>query len=84
MRKFGLDVSKWQGSFDFNSAVKEGVLFTIIKGGGGDDGLYKDGMFERNYISAKKAQLPVGVYWFSKATSPEEAKKEAEYFYKNI
>ena len=82
--QFGIDVSKWQGNFDFSSALKEGVSFAILKGGGGDDGLYKDNKFEKFYSDAKKLNLPIGVYWFSKALTVNEALTEAEYFYKNI
>ncbi|MBR6681929.1 MAG: 1,4-beta-N-acetylmuramidase [Clostridia bacterium] len=84
MKTFGIDVSKWQGNFNFNSAASEGVSFAIIKGGGNDDGLYKDPMFERHYLAAKQENIPVGCYWFSKATSLDEAEKEAEYFYSVI
>lgn len=84
MKKFGIDVSKWQGNFNFSKAIAEGVEFVVIKGGGADDGLYIDPKFKRNYNSAKAKGLPVGCYWFSKATTIEAAEKEAEYFYKNI
>lgn len=84
MQKFGIDISKWQGSFDFDKAVSEGAEFVIIKGGGGDDGLYIDPKFERNYKEAKKAGLDVGCYFFSRATDTDTAKKEAQYFYKKI
>ncbi len=84
MKKFGIDISKWQGNFDFKKAVKEGVTFAVIKGGGGDAGLYTDSKFETNYAEAKKNNIPVGVYWFSKALSVEEAKTEADYFYRNV
>lgn len=84
MKKFGIDISRWQGDFNFDAAVKEGVEFVIVKGGGGDDGLYVDSKFDRNYKEAKKRKLPVGVYWFSKALSVAEAKKEAEYFVTNV
>ena len=84
MIQFGIDVSKWQGDFDFSSALKEGVSFAVLKGGGGDEGLYKDNKFEKFYSDAKKLNLPVGVYWFSKALTVDEAVSEAEYFYKNI
>lgn len=80
MKEFGIDISKWQGNFDFDAAIKEGVKFAIVKGGGGDAGLYTDSEFLRNYAEAKKRNLPVGVYWFSKALSISEAEKEAEYF----
>lgn len=81
MQKFGIDISKWQGNFNFDAAIREGVEFVIVKGGGGDAGLYVDSKFERNYKEAKKRGLPVGVYWFSKALTVAEAKKEAAYFY---
>ena len=84
MIQFGIDISKWQGNFDFSSAKKEGVSFAILKGGGGDDGLYKDNKFETFYSDAKKLNLPVGVYWFSKALTVNDAVSEAEYFYKNV
>ena len=49
-QKFGIDVSHWQGSFDFARAKsKEGVEFAVIKAGGADAGLYKDSQFESNY-----------------------------------
>lgn len=81
---FGIDISKWQGSFNMEQAVKEGVKFVIIKGGGGDNGLYRDSRFEQNYEKAKTLRLPVGVYWFSKATTTKQAEEEAKYFYWNI
>ena len=62
MKKFGIDISRWQGDFDFNKAVAEGVEFAIIKGGGGDAGLYTDAKFERNYREAKAKGLPVTVW----------------------
>lgn len=80
---FGIDISRWQGDYNLLQARSEGVKFVIVKGGGGDNGLYKDIKFEINYQKAKDLKIPVGCYWFSKAKTPEEAKKEAEYFYNN-
>lgn len=84
MKKFGIDISYWQGSFDLKAAKAEGVEFVIVKGGGGDDGLYVDSRFRRNYEAAKRLGLPVGVYWFSRATTVREAETEADYFYTNV
>jgi hypothetical protein len=84
MKKFGIDISHWQGVFDLKAAKAEGVEFVIIKGGGGDAGLYVDSRFDRNYNEAKKLGLPVGCYWFSKATSVAEAQREADYFVTNV
>lgn len=80
----GIDISRWQGNFNMQAAVREGIKFAIIKGGGGDDGLYIDRQFENNYAKAKAANIPVGVYWFSKALNTNEAIKEADYFYNKI
>ena len=51
----GIDVSHWQGVFDWTRAASEGIKFAVIKGGGGDGGLYTDERFAENYDGAKKA-----------------------------
>lgn len=84
MKKFGIDISRWQGDFNMEKAVAEGVKFVILKGGGGDDGLYVDGRFAANYRKAKALGLPVGCYWFSRALTAEAAEQEAAYFYDNV
>lgn len=80
-QKFGIDVSHWQGDFNFAKAKSnEGVEFAIIKAGGGDAGLYKDSRFESNYKKCEECGLPKGAYFYGNAKSVSEAKKEAEYF----
>ena len=80
-QRFGIDVSHWQGDFDFARAKnKEGVEFAILKAGGGDAGLYKDSKFENNYKKCEAAGLPVGAYFYGDARNVAQAKKEAEYF----
>ncbi len=80
-QKFGIDVSHWQGDFNFARAKSnEGVEFAIIKAGGGDAGLYKDSKFESNYKKCEECGLPKGAYFYGNAKSVAEAKKEAEYF----
>lgn len=82
---FGIDISKWQGDFNLEKAVKEeGVQFVIIKAGGGDKGLYTDKQWVANYKKAKLLGIPVGAYWYSKATSVDAAITEARYFYQLI
>ena len=80
----GIDISRWQGDFDLKRAKTEGFDFVIIKGGGGDDGLYTDSKFARNYENAKRLGMPVGAYWFSKAMTVEQAIREADYFHEHI
>ena len=80
-QRFGIDVSRWQGSFDFARAKsKEGVEFAIIKAGGADSGFYKDSQFEANYKKCVECRLPKGAYFYGNARSTAEAKKEAGYF----
>lgn len=80
MQILGIDVSHWQGNFDFTKAKKEGVQYVILKAGGGDAGLYKDSKFESFYSSAKSIGLGIGAYFFGQAFSIEEAEKEAYKF----
>ena len=80
MKVFGIDISRWQGDFNINQAMNEGVKFAIIKAGGADDGKYKDSQFENNYNKCKNAGLPVGAYFFSRCINESEALEEANYF----
>lgn len=80
MQVFGIDVSHWQGNFNFKQAKAEGVNFAIIKAGGGDDGLYTDSKFSTYYNNAKAAGLGVGAYFFGQAMTVAQAQKEADKF----
>lgn len=84
-KKFGIDISAWQGNFNLANAKKQyGVEFVIAKGGGGDDGLYVDSRFAENYAKAKALGMPIGCYWFSRALNVTQAKAEAKFFYENV
>lgn len=71
----GIDVSKHQGVIDW-SKVK--TNFAILRAGFGRYANQKDPQFERNYAGAKAAGIPVGAYWYSYATTVEEAQQEAK------
>ena len=76
----GIDVSKWQGSIDWNAVKNSGVSFVIIRCGyrGSSSGsLIKDPMFESNIKGATNAGLKVGLYFFSQAVNEKEAVEEA-------
>ena len=79
---FGVDVSEHQGVIDWEKARADGVEFAILRIGyrGYSEGsLQIDGSFARNYVEARSAGLPVGVYFFSQAVSVEESREEAAY-----
>ena len=66
----------WQGKPDFEK-VKTEVDGVIIRAGYGKG--TEDKEFARNISECNRLGIPVGVYWFSYAKSPEEAKKEAQF-----
>ncbi|MBP3272623.1 MAG: glycoside hydrolase family 25 protein [Ruminococcus sp.] len=78
MSKFkGIDISHFQGQPDF-AKVKTLADFVIMQAGYGRYSSQKDKTFERNYSECKKHGIPCGVYWFSYATTAEDARKEAQ------
>lgn len=73
-KKFGIDVSSWQGEVDWDK-VKEQVDFVIIRCGFGKKTI--DNQAKRNLEMCSKLKIPFGAYWFSYATSVDTAKQEA-------
>ena len=78
----GIDVSEHQQEIDWAAVAADGVEFAIIRAGyrgytKGD--LFEDAFFRQNMEGALAAGLRVGVYFFSQATTPQEAVEEAHY-----
>ncbi len=83
----GIDVSYYQKEIDWEKAAGDGIEFAIIRLGyrGADTGrLHTDSCFKENLKGAKKAGLPVGVYFFSQAVTTDEAVEEAKYVIRRI
>lgn len=80
MADFGIDVSRWQGNFNFQKAKSEGVKFAIIKAGGSDSGRYRDGKFDVYYQQCKDLSIPVGCYYFGRDLTVDSAKQSANHF----
>lgn len=80
-KTFGIDVSTWQGNFNFKQAADEGVKFAIIRGAYNRS---KDNRFEEYYKNAKAVGLKVGLYQYSMATTIEEAIAEAKFLEDNV
>ena len=74
----GIDVSKWQATIDWKKVRSSGIEFTILRAGLGRLASQKDTYFDQNMRGATSNDIPVGVYWYSYATSVSEAVKEAE------
>lgn len=73
----GIDISKHNGAVNWAQVKADGVEFAIIRAGYGKQASQKDTQFENNYAGCKSNGVPVGVYWYSYATTPDEARKEA-------
>ena len=70
----GIDVSSWQGYIDWPKVAKNNH-FAILRAGYGINTV--DEYFETNYKNAKAAGMRLGAYWYSYATSTNEASLEA-------
>ncbi|MCM1123340.1 MAG: glycoside hydrolase family 25 protein [Eubacterium sp.] len=78
----GIDVSKYQGKIDWEKVADDDVEYAFIRLGtrGYTKGeILEDENFEDNIKGARRNDIDVGVYFFTQATSVEEAEEEAEY-----
>ena len=75
----GIDVSYCQNEVDWDAAKASGLVdFAILRAGYGRETTQVDTQFERNYAVCKRLGIPVGVYWYSYATTAAEAEQEAK------
>ena len=78
----GIDVSAHQGEIDWAAVKAAGVEFAMLRvgyRGYTEGGLYEDECFLRNAEEAARNGLRIGAYFFSQATSVEEAEEEAAF-----
>lgn len=78
----GIDVSSHQEEIDWQAVADAGVEFAIVRVGyrGYTDGnIFADSLAKENLEGALAAGLDVGAYFFSQATSEEEAIEEAQF-----
>lgn len=80
--KIGIDISKWQGNINFEQVKNAGVEFAFIrvgtqKGIGGEYVI--DPYFEQNIKGFQSVGIPVGVYFYTYASSNKEAKNDAKW-----
>ncbi|MBO6054053.1 MAG: glycoside hydrolase family 25 protein [Oscillospiraceae bacterium] len=83
----GLDLSAHNGEIDWEQVSGAGIDFVILQLGyrGYTKGnLNVDTAFFHNLDDATAHGIAVGVYFFSQATSADEAKEEAEYIVKTL
>ena len=75
----GIDVSYAQGVIDWEKVKASGLVdFAILRAGYGKETSQIDDQFSRNYTACKQLGISVGVYWYSYATTVDEAEQEAK------
>ena len=85
--EIGIDISEWQGDVDFNKLKNAGVEFVILRVGstkGTKGDYFVDGKFKQNIERANEIGMPVGIYFYSYATSKEKAIADANWILEQI
>lgn len=75
----GIDVSRYQGTIDWEKVKADGVKFAMLKTVSTNKsfgGIYIDPYFERNYAECKRLGIPVGVYYYTYAQDIKTAMAE--------
>ena len=76
----GIDLSAWDDTVYWDT-LKNQVKFVILRAGIGQKG---DTVYESYYKKCKEIGMPVGAYWYSKATTVKAAEQEANYFLEKL
>lgn len=83
----GIDVSKWQGTIDWEKVKNAGVEFAMIRVGA-QNGFGSDNYLDKEFISnienALKNDIQVGLYFYSYATTKDEAISQAKWVLNEI
>ncbi len=80
--KTGIDVSDHQGPIDWAAVASDGINFAFLRAGyrgNTEGGLFADELFATNLAEARAAGLECGAYFYSQATSAQEAEEEAAF-----
>lgn len=83
----GIDVSRHQGTIDWNLVAQDGVEFAFIRvgyRGYGTGKMVEDDQFEANIQGALACGIKVGVYYYSQAITSEEVLEEANFVLEKI
>ena len=79
----GIDISSYTGEIDWKKVKAAGVDFAMVRlggrGYGEDSSLYSDDKALEYIKGAQAENIKVGGYFFSQATTSDEAAEEAEY-----
>ena len=73
-----IDVSRYQGTIDWEQVKNKvgGAMLKTVSTNKSFGGIYIDPTFERNYQECKRLGIPVGVYYYTYAQTPERVAEE--------
>lgn len=78
----GIDISHYQTISDWQTVKDSGISFAFLKA---TEGSYStDNTFQSHLEGAKSVGIYIGAYHFCRATNPESAVKEADFFIETI
>ena len=81
MKTLIIDISKWQKDVDYAQIKADGLVAGVILRcgytGSASKSLEVDELFHRHAHGFLRVGIPIGVYWFSRATTVTEGKLEA-------
>ena len=72
-----IDVSKHQGKINWEAVKNAGVTHAMLRAGYGRYKNQVDPQSERNSAECERLGIQYGVYWYSYASTPAEARQEA-------
>lgn len=73
----GIDVSRYQGTINWEAVRRSNIQFAMIRAGYGRNNI--DPTFRQNIEACNRLGIPCGVYWFSYALNTQMAREEARY-----
>ena len=77
----GIDVSRWQGLWDWKASKAAGVKFAFVRAGSctyTSGTCYEDSQYPENTEGAHQANMPIGYYWYFRPNHSPTA--QADYF----
>lgn len=88
LSRVGIDVSENQGDIDWYQVANDDIDFAVVRlgyrGTSSAGKIMLDSKFEANIDGAQYAGLDTGVYFFSQATTVDEAQEEADFVLQSL
>lgn len=81
---YGIDVSAWQTTVDYNAVKEAGCEFVLMRMGYYYSSVVMDDYYQRNMTEATAAGLDVGVYFYTTDNTEEGAREHARWIVEQL